>query len=382
VIERVSVLLDATALPQSRGGVGRYIEGLVSSLDAEHVELTIAAQARDAHYFRDAAPGARVVALPSLFAARPLRLIWEQIGLPVLASRHRVDVVHSPHYTFPLLSRRARVVTLHDATFFSDPASHGRLKRIFFRAWTRWSWSSAAGVIVPSAATASEIVRFIGEPARPAAVAHHGVDTAVFRPPSDEQLRAFRELLGLSPDERWIAFLGTIEPRKNVPQLLAAHRALRAADLAGTPSLIISGARGWDAEAARLLDDLDEDSGVREVGYLPIDSLAPLLGGSEVVVYPSSGEGFGLPVLEAMSAGATVLTTRRLALPEVGGDAVSYTETDVQSLTQSLAALLGDPESRHELSRRAIARASQFSWSACASAHEGAYRRAAGGDDV
>lgn len=376
MVQRVSVLLDATALPRARGGVGRYVEGLVGSLDPERVALSIVLQARDRDYFAAAAPAAQIIALPSVFSARPLRLLWEQLGLPVLAARVSATVIHSPHYTYPLLSRRATVVTLHDATFFSDPSSHSALKRLFFRGWTRRAWRRAAGVVVPSAATASELSRFLGEPAQHATVAHHGVDISVFHPPTAAEITALRTLLGLAEHEHWIAFLGTIEPRKNVPNLLRAHRALWETDPQSTPTLIISGARGWDAEAARMLDELADGSGVREVGYLPVGSLSSLLGGAELVVYPSSGEGFGLPVLEAMSAGAAVLTTRRLALPEVGGDAVSYTETDVQTLRQSLSTLLDDDDARHRLAQRAIERASTFSWSACASAHESAYRSA------
>ena len=104
-------------------------------------------------------------------------------------------------------------------------------------------------------------------------------------------------------------------------------------------------------------------------GYLPVEQLAPLLGGAQVVAYPSLGEGFGLPVLEAMACGATVLTTRRLALPEVGGDAVAYTEPDAASIASALKQLLDDPAERQRLGEAAIKRAAGFTWDACAEAH-------------
>ena len=100
------------------------------------------------------------------------------------------------------------------------------------------------------------------------------------------------------------------------------------------------------------------------------------LGGASVVAYPSLGEGFGLPVLEGMACGAAVLTTRRLSLPEVGGDAVAYCEPDADSIAAELARLFDDPARRAELGRAGLARSARFSWAACATAHVEAYQQA------
>jgi glycosyltransferase involved in cell wall biosynthesis len=116
---------------------------------------------------------------------------------------------------------------------------------------------------------------------------------------------------------------------------------------------------------------------VIRAGYLPLAELSGFLGGAAVVAYPSLGEGFGLPVLEAMAAGAAVLTTRRLALPEVGGDAVAYCGIDAQDIAAGLVELLEDPARRVELSAAAQRRAKDFSWAASATLHREAYHRAA-----
>jgi glycosyltransferase involved in cell wall biosynthesis len=209
-----------------------------------------------------------------------------------------------------------------------------------------------------------------------------GAYPAVFAPPTPQAIDEVRAAIGLKPDQPWIAFLGTIEPRKNIPVLIAAHAALREED-PQTPVLVLSGARGWDEAANAALDrnaDLPPDvRPVIEAGYLPLELLSAFLGGSELVVYPSLGEGFGLPVLEAMSTGAAVLTTRRLSIPEVGGDAVDYAEPDVRSLATRMRALLDDPDRRARLAAAGLARSARFTWSECAAVYTRAFADAGAG---
>ncbi|TXK16254.1 glycosyltransferase family 1 protein [Homoserinibacter sp. GY 40078] len=367
------VLVDATSMPPDLGGVGRYLEHLVPALAARaDTQIVVAAQERDAAWFREASPSARVVT-PVSSGSRLKRLLWEQTGLPRLAARERVDVIHAPHYTMPIATRIPVVVTVHDATFFSHPELHTRVKRTFFRTWTRISSRRARAIVVPSHATAEELARSTRVDA-PVVVAHHGVDGGRFRPPTADEVA--RVATTLSVPDGWIAFLGTVEPRKNVAALVRGYAAL--AERMPLPPLVIGGAPGWDTETASVIERLPSGIDVRLGGYLDADLLPGFLGGAEVVAYPSLGEGFGLPVLEAMASGAAVLTTRALALPEVGGDAVAYTEPDADAISSALERLLGDPDERKELARRAIARAAEFTWSASAEAHASGYRQAVG----
>lgn len=360
------VLVDATAIPKDRGGVGRYLEGLLAA--AAGVELVVVCQHHDAATIRGLAPWATVVPQRPSMRAPWRRLIWEQTALPRIARRRKVDVIHSPHYTLPIFSRRPRVVTMHDATFFSDPDVHRPLKRWFFRAWIRISGRLAAAIVTPSQATATELAHYV-RLRGPAFVAPHGVDLTTFHVPAAEDVTRFATRHGL---DRWIAFLGTLEPRKNVTALVDAH-ALLHAESPDTPTLALAGARGWD-EA--LTGRLRSASDVRELGYLPIEDLPSFLGGAELVVYPSLGEGFGLPVLEAMATGAVVVTTRRLAIPEVGGDAVEYCDTDAASISTAMAGLLGSTPRRRELSAAARARAATFTWQRAWAVHREAFDEA------
>ncbi|WP_166879397.1 MULTISPECIES: glycosyltransferase family 1 protein [unclassified Salinibacterium] len=370
------MLLDATAIPRDRGGVGRYLDGVVPALQRTDVRLTVVCQPRDLAHFRKA--GVNAVAAPARVASTAARLLWEQVGLPRLAKRLNADVVHSPHYTFPLFTRRRRVVTVHDLTFFSHPELHSRTKRLFFRTWIRASRWLPTSVIAPSAATADEYARITGASRSLVVVAHHGYDRDLFHEPSPEEVSEFRATLSPATD-RWIAFLGTLEPRKNLVALVHGYQsALEKVPAAERPPLLLAGGPGWDdALDPAILAARRDGFDVRKVGYLPINQLRAFLGGSEIVAYPSLGEGFGLPVLEAMAAGACVLTTRRLALPEVGGDAVAYTETGHESISAALAALLNDSSERLRLRAAARHRAEEFTWESCAHSHLMAYERAA-----
>jgi glycosyltransferase involved in cell wall biosynthesis len=368
------VLVDATAVPAELRGVGRYLDNLLPALVATGVEVTALTQARDRAHFESL--GSRVVEQVTVPAGRAARLAWEQYGLPSVVNRVKPDVLHSPHYTHPLRWRGPLVVTVHDVTFFSDPQWHTRSKGPFFRAATRLAVRRADVCVVPAQATADELISRLKVDPQRLQVAHLGVDPELFKPPDDASKLRVRASLGLAPDEEFVAFLGTLEPRKNVVALIrgwvaASHRLER------PPTLVLAGGAGWDGELDAAIAAVPAGLRLLRPGYLPLADLPGLLGAASVVAYPSLGEGFGLPVLEAMACGAAVLTTRRLSLPEVGGDAVSYTEPDDASIADALARLLADPELRAELGRAGQARAAQFSWQACAAAHLRAYQRAA-----
>jgi glycosyltransferase involved in cell wall biosynthesis len=369
-----SVLVDATAVPADRGGVGRYVDSLVSALDADDARIAVVCQQRDAELYSRLAPGARIVPTKESIETRTARLAWEQTTLPRLVRRLGVDVLHSPHYTTPLASPAASVVTLHDATFFTDALLHSSVKARFFRGWTKVALTRASLCVVPSEATANELVRVTHANPRVMEVIRHGVDVDRFHPPTPGEVDAARATIGLTRAP-YVAFLGALEPRKNVPALIRGY-ARACAGREDPPALVLAGQPGWDGQVERALDALPHRLRVIRAGYLPFDQLAGFLGGAELVAYPSLGEGFGLPVLEAMACGACVLTTSRLSLPEVGGDAVAYCGVGAGDIGAALAELLDDPARRAMLSSAAQRRSKEFSWAQCAERHREAYARA------
>jgi glycosyltransferase involved in cell wall biosynthesis len=369
------VLIDATAVPADRGGVGRYVDSLVYALDSDGAPITVVCQPRDVELYGRLAPSSRIVPTSDSNATRTARLTWEQTTLPRLVRRLGVDVVHSPHYTTPLANPAASVVTLHDATFFTDAVLHHSIKARFFRAWTRAALLRASLCVVPSAATAAELGRVTGTDPSRLEIIQHGVDSDRFHLPTLEEVSAARRLIGLGPNTPYVAFLGALEPRKNVPALIRGFAAA-CKGRPNPPALVLAGQPGWDRQVERALDDVPHRLRVIRAGYLPFDTLAGFLGGAALVAYPSLGEGFGLPVLEAMACGACVLTTRRLALPEVGGDAVAYCGVGAGDIAAALADLLDDPALRSTLAAAAQRRAKEFSWLTSAEGHRAAYEKA------
>jgi glycosyltransferase involved in cell wall biosynthesis len=183
-------------------------------------------------------------------------------------------------------------------------------------------------------------------------------------------LRA-RELAG----DGFVLAVGTLEPRKNLPRLVEAFRRLPTA-LQAAHSLVVVGASGWQmGETLRALQSLGDRA--RILGYVDDAELAELYRRCSVFCYPSLGEGFGLPVLEAMAAGAAVVTSNVSSLPEVGGDAVEYADPrDIDSICAALRRVLEDAAHRAELGRRGVARAARFSWTAFADVTLGVLERA------
>ncbi|HEY8480570.1 MAG TPA: glycosyltransferase family 1 protein [Spirillospora sp.] len=368
------ILLDATAVPADRGGLGRYVDGLLCALHARGADLAVVCQRTDEKRYGDLVPGARVIAGPAALSHRAARLAWEQSGLPHVADRVGADVIHLPTYTIPVSTALPTVVTIHDVTLFTEPEAHDPVRTSYVRSATRTAARRATRLIVPSRATRNELVRLLG--ADPAAidVAYHGVDREAFHPPSEDEIKRVSDRLGLH-GRPYVAYLGALEPRKNVPNLIRGW--VRACEhRPDPPALVLAGGGGWDDEVDAALATVPMHLKVVRPGYLPWSSLPGFFGGALVVAHPSRGEGFGLPVLEAMACGAPVLTTRRGPLPEVGGDAVAYTEPDPDGIAEALGALLDDRPRRAALAGAARERARRFSWSASAEAHMASYQRA------
>jgi glycosyltransferase involved in cell wall biosynthesis len=379
------VSLDATAVPAKPGGAGRYVLNLAGELtgngvdaadsNPDGIEITVVCRQGDRGRWEARVGSGRVVDVAPV--RRPLRLAWEQTALPRLLNRMPIDVHHGPHYTMPLAAHGPSVVTVHDLSFFSHPEWHQPAKVAFFRGAIRVAAARAAAIVAVSHATADRLADRT-HPRCPVHVIPHGVDHARFRPaagPDEEEADIrIRERLGIERGRPYVAFVGTLEPRKDVPSLVRAFDLIAA----GHPDtvLVLAGQRGWGVEAVEAAVLTARARGrITLAGYVSEDENVALLRGAEVVAYPSLEEGFGLPALETMACGTPLVTTSGSAMEEVAGDAALLVAPgDAVGLAEALeASLLGgaDVDRRRRLGLEV---ADRHRWSTTARAHVDVYR--------
>jgi glycosyltransferase involved in cell wall biosynthesis len=373
------VLIDLTQVPLGRMGVGSYAENLLRQLQQVGQEVSlIAVLQSDDVALRAALPArALTIAVPAgVFRNFAARLLLEQLYLPWLARRYGAGVIHSLHYSLPLLPTRARrVVTMHDMTAFLLPAMHTRAKGAYMRFFIRQAVRHADHLIFVSASALQDCRRWFHQELQNATVVHHGKSEA-FHPEVDpSEQRQVAQRYGLP--ENYLLYLGTLEPRKNVPMLLRAFAALQHGH--AEARLIVAGKKGWQFEEIfRTLRALQLEEFVSFPGYIEEADKPALMRGACIFIYPSLHEGFGVPVLEAMACGVPTIAGNRTSVPEIAGDgALLIDPGSQQQLTAALEHLYTSASARATLRICGLAQAAKFSWRQTAEETVAVYRAAA-----
>ena len=277
--------------------------------------------------------------------------LWEQFSLP---RRVNGGLLWSPSTTGPLTVRR-QVVTIHDCAFFDQA-------RCFSRAFAAWYQfliprlaRAARQIITVSQFSKQRIVEHCRVAPGKVSVVYSGVGSQ-FRPHSADEIELVRRDLGLP--ERYALCVGSLEPRKNLPRLLAAWKLAqpRLDDLC----LVLAGGRGHVFRDQRLAES---SPGVHLTGYLTDDVLPAVYAGASMFVYPSLYEGFGLPILEAMACGVPVITSSSTAALEIAGDAaLTVDPLSIESIAAALERLSSDRAMSAGLVEKGFRRAREFTW--------------------
>ncbi len=284
------------------------------------------------------------------------RILWEQLVQPFQLTG---DLFHATAFVTPLVQRLPSVVTIYDLSFVHYPARLPRSRRLYLSTMTRRSCEQAQRVIAISQATADDLTQLWNIPSSKIDIAVPGYDKTRFKPLSQAEQEAFRAQKSLS--ERFWFFVGTLEPRKNLPMLLEAYASLQPHERL---PLVIGGGKGWDYQPifdAVKTHRLEKE--VQFIGYVPTDELPIWYNCAELFIYPSVFEGFGLPVLEAMACGTPILTSDQSSLPEVAGNVgMCISPHDGHAWADALRFAFHNRAWREEQSLAGIERAQNFSW--------------------
>lgn len=353
-------------------GVVRYTDELLRAL-APRLQANLAVFLTRAPDGLDGLPVQRIRAplpTPNEYA----RAFWEQCMVPLEVARFRPDVYHSPNYILPAAIGCPSLVTVHDVAFL-DRSVHRLRSHLYLSVLTLVAMRKAARIVCVSGFTRDRLVGRFPWAEPKCRVIGEGISSR-FRPQPPATVAAFRARHRL--ERPYVLFVGTIEPRKNLPRLLRAFE--RALGRDGLPhDLVIAGASGWKTgpvRAAYAASPVRER--IRFIGYVPDADLPAAYAGADLLAYPSLHEGFGLPPLEAMACGTPVLTSNTTALAEVAGPAALTVDPgDEEALAAGLAALLGDPGRRQALAAAGLGHAALFRWDLVADDMVALYREVA-----
>jgi glycosyltransferase involved in cell wall biosynthesis len=356
-------------------GISRYIDRTLAGLPSHlRNDSCVAFVGPDVSFDSPSLAAMRVERSPLPMHRPMVRILWEQLVLPIACRRWRIDVLHAPAYVAPLLRTGRSVVTFHDLSFFRLPEAFNRPNRTYLQEFSRLSARRADRFIAVSESTRRDLIQLLAVGPDKVDVVHNGVEER-FQPIGDAAtVEEFRRARGL-PD-RFVLYLGTLEPRKNVVTLIRAYAQARKRGI--TETLVLAGGRGWGSSPeAHLIERLGLEAHVRSVGFVPMEDQVLWYNAATLFAYPSLYEGFGFPALEAMACGTPVVAGNCSSLPEVVGDAgLLVNPRDADDLAEAIVRVLRDDQLRFDLACRGRERARRFSWEAAARGTVGSYRRA------
>jgi glycosyltransferase involved in cell wall biosynthesis len=381
------IVFDCSLVPGQRGGVGQYsyqLANALSRVDAENsYTFFVLTRGRvDAGNLGLPNEGNFRVAVKK--TSVPFQLMRFMRGLPGLHAAEymlggiEADIVHSNSFIVPEFKDRARklAVTVYDTSVMSHPECHRKINIMHCARGIKEAVERADSIIAISEHTKRDIIKYFNAPEELITVTHLAAGPEYGEVRDAAALASARGRYGLP--ENYILFIGSLEPRKNIKTLLEAYASIPGR-LGKHFPLVIAGGKGWlNSDIPALVERLGIKDRVRFTGYIDGSDINAVYSGASVFAYPSLYEGFGLPILEAMSCGAPVITSNTSSMPEVAGDAACLVDPlSTGELASALRTVLEDEGLREKMKKKGLARAAMFSWDRCAHETLEVYRKIA-----
>jgi glycosyltransferase involved in cell wall biosynthesis len=348
--------IDARIVHYARGGISNYVSRLLEALAVLDVDThyTILHSRKDCNPLSPG-PNFRPVACWT-----PSHHRLERWALGVEVARLGLDLLHSPDFIPPSFGYRRSVITVHDLNFLHYPQFLTAQSLRYYNGQIEWAVRRADHILADSHATKSDLVSLLSVEPEKITVVHLAADPSSHPLPESEAGRVAAKH-GLEPG--YLLFVGTLEPRKNLPGLLQAYRTLLDGKVTTAP-LVLVGGKGWlYDEVFECVERLHLAERVRFLHDVPNADLPGLYSAASVLTTPSFYEGFGLPALEAMACSTPVVVSDRASLPEVVGEAgLLVNPDDPEDVAQALARVLTEEPLRARMRELGLAQAARFTW--------------------
>jgi glycosyltransferase involved in cell wall biosynthesis len=376
----MKVAIDVRTILSNRSGVGNYVLHLIQNLkkvDPESIYYYLSLK-KNLPFLGSFASEQNPLLTVFSHESHPLGDFWEHFVLPVRLMKKGIDIFHGPASLIPFRKDHYRVVvTIHDLVAFLFPETIPLKYGAYMRYLLRHAVKRANRIISVSYHTRQDLIDILKVPSEKITVIHEA-PSPIFRPYDPMEVKTFlKERYGIQ--KKYIYHLGNIEPRKNLIVLLEAFtRVCR--ELGPEVQLVVSGQKGWLIRSlSQFLKNYPNRDQVLFTGYVPVEELPFFMNGAELFVFPSLYEGFGLPVLEAMSCGTPVISSNRSSIPEIIGSAgILIDPTDTRELADRIIFLLGSRKERERLSLSGKEQAAGFSWEEAARRTLDVYRSVKG----
>ena len=363
----MKIALDSQPILKQKTGIGWYTYMIMKELNKMDVEEQFVSLAFDFRGRNRAERILRNLGFNDYFIQKKLpyklyKMLWSILPIPYNKLFKGYDVYHFFNYIIPPFSKAKVITTIHDLAFVKCPETM-RWKTLWhLKLRIRYSLKKADHIIVISKSTKSDLIENFDVNPQKISVVPCAVDCNIYNVGDVVELREqIRKKYDLP--NRFFLYLGTVEPRKNIERLIKAYSKLPL-ELRCEMKLVIAGGKGWKCEQIYALPQkLNVEKDVLFTGYIDEEDKPYIYNLSEIFLFPSLYEGFGIPILEAMASGTPVITSSVSSMPEVsGGAAVLVNPLDVEVLSDAMLELSNDPEKRDKLIQKGYRRVHAYSW--------------------